>query len=160
MVVITLVLYNCNPNPCNYNCNPTPTPAPAVNVTTSPTSINVGSSSVISWTSTNATYCSNNFGGTTSTSGSKVVYPNYSTTYTVTCTGNGGSGSDSAMVYVTAIPDPDPVYILRLLTWYANPTSVAYNGNSTLTWTSTHANSCYATGGWTGTKKLQTEVIL
>ncbi len=141
--------YNCNPNPCNYNCNPTPTPT--VNVTANPTSINAGSSSVISWTSTNATYCSNNFGGTTSTSGSKVVYPNYTTTYTVTCTGNGGTGSDSAMVYVTAIPNPDPVYT-PTVNLIANPTSVQYNGNSTLTWTSTNANSCYATGGWTGTK--------
>jgi hypothetical protein len=144
---------NCNPNPCTncctYNCNPTPTPT--VNVTANPASITAGSSSVISWTSSNATYCSNNFGGNTGTSGSKVVYPNYTMTYTVTCTNSTGSASDSAVVYVTPIPDPDPVYT-PTVNLVANPTSVAYGGNATLSWTSTNANSCYGTGGWTGTK--------
>lgn len=148
---------NCNPNPCTTccynNCNPNPTSAPTVNVTASPNSIVSGSYSVISWTSSNATYCSNNFGGTTSTSGSKTVYPNYTTTYTVNCTNSTNSASDSDMVYVTPAVDPNPVYA-PTVNLVANPTSVAYGGNAALSWTSTNANSCYATGGWTGTKTV------
>src|SRR5688500_12153353 len=34
----------------------------------------------------------------------------------------------------------------------ANPTSVASGGSSTLTWNSTNATSCSATGAWSGTK--------
>ena len=34
----------------------------------------------------------------------------------------------------------------------ANPTSVSSGGSSTLTWSSTNATSCTASGGWSGTK--------
>ncbi len=36
----------------------------------------------------------------------------------------------------------------------ANPSIVSYNGQSTLTWTSTNANTCTASGDWSGSKAL------
>ena len=36
----------------------------------------------------------------------------------------------------------------------ANPTSVATGGTSTLTWTTTNATSCTASGGWSGSQTL------
>ncbi|MHB8660982.1 MAG: choice-of-anchor Q domain-containing protein, partial [Minisyncoccota bacterium] len=39
-----------------------------------------------------------------------------------------------------------------IITLSASPTSVTSGGSSTLTWSSTNATSCTASGGWTGTK--------
>jgi hypothetical protein len=52
-----------------------------------------------------------------------------------------GSGSKNPM------SDPKPTASLS-----ASPTSIASGGASTLTWSSTNATSCTATGGWSGTK--------
>ncbi|MCX6701587.1 MAG: hypothetical protein NTX96_00060, partial [Candidatus Zambryskibacteria bacterium] len=46
-------------------------------------------------------------------------------------------------------PPPAPTVVLT-----ANPTSVSYNGSSTLTWSSTNATSCTASGDWSGTKAI------
>jgi hypothetical protein len=64
------------------------------------------------------------------------------TAYTLSCTGPGGS-STPATVTVNIIP---------LVTLTASPTVVPSGGASTLTWSSTNANSCTASSGWSGTK--------
>ncbi|MCX6701588.1 MAG: hypothetical protein NTX96_00065, partial [Candidatus Zambryskibacteria bacterium] len=46
-------------------------------------------------------------------------------------------------------PPPSPTVVIT-----ANPTSVSYNGSSTLTWSSTNATSCTASGDWSGTKVI------
>lgn len=48
----------------------------------------------------------------------------------------------------STITNPPPVG----LTFSANPTSVAFNGSSTLSWTTTNALSCSASGAWSGAK--------
>lgn len=62
---------------------------------------------VIRWSSTDATSCTNNFGGPNSPSGTHDVTPGLnpgeSTTYQVSCTGEGGSGSGSVAVEVPEI---------------------------------------------------------
>lgn len=47
----------------------------------------------------------------------------------------------------TATPFPTPA-----ITFTANPTSIAYNDASILTWSTTNATSCTASGSWTGAK--------
>ena len=42
----------------------------------------------------------------------------------------------------------------------ANPTSVSSGGSSTLTWSSTNATSCTASGGWSGKKATSASQIL
>ena len=44
-------------------------------------------------------------------------------------------------------PTPGPT-----LTFTASPATVDYQGQSTLTWSTTHADSCTASGSWTGSK--------
>lgn len=101
-----------------------------------PTRILSGASSVLTWSSTNATSCSLNQGiGSVATSGSRSVSPTTTTTYTVSCTGAGGSASDSENVTVTV-----PAAPTAALT--ASPTSVVTGSASTLTWSSTNATSC------------------
>jgi len=78
---------------------------PTCNISASPASINYGSSSTISWSSTNATSCSIASPGWTGTSGSQNTGSLTSTrTYTESCTGAGGSCTDSATVTVSAPP--------------------------------------------------------
>ncbi len=91
---------------------PAPAPAPArptVTLQASPSSINKGESSTLSWNSTDATQLSiaPEVGAVTA-QGSTKVAPSDSTTYTITASGPGGSASATAMVNVAAPPPPPP----------------------------------------------------
>lgn len=79
------------------------TSSPVVTITASPVSIFTGESSVINWSTENATACtaSGAWSGSKATSGNETVAPASSSTYTLECTGVGGSGSGSAAVTVT-----------------------------------------------------------
>jgi hypothetical protein len=78
---------------------------PTASLSANPRSITAGQSSTLSWSSTNATSCT---GGGFSTggalSGSAVVTPSVTTTYTVSCSGGGGTASASATVTVSGKP--------------------------------------------------------
>jgi hypothetical protein len=73
-----------------------------VTLTASPTSVTVGSSSALTWSSTNATACTASGGwtGAEPTSGTLSETPGAagSATYTLTCTGTGGSATASATI--------------------------------------------------------------
>jgi peptidoglycan-associated lipoprotein len=89
---------------------PAPAPAPArptVTLQASPTSLNKGEASTLSWNSTDATQLSiaPEVGAVTA-QGSTKVTPSDSTTYTITATGPGGSASATASVTVNAPPPP------------------------------------------------------
>lgn len=127
------------------NCT---TPEPTVSISASPTSVQSGSPSTLTWSSTNATSCtaSNGWSGAKATSGNQSTGNlTTATTYTLSCTGIGGDSSASTTVNVTAAPAPS-------INLSANPTSVVTGSPSTLTWTSTNATSCTASNGWSGTK--------
>jgi peptidoglycan-associated lipoprotein len=89
---------------------PAPPPArPTVTLQASPTSINKGDSTTLSWSSTNATQLSIAPGvGAVSPEGSTKVTPSDSATYTITATGPGGSADASVRVTVNAPPPPPP----------------------------------------------------
>jgi peptidoglycan-associated lipoprotein len=82
---------------------------PTVTLQASPTSVNKGESSTLSWNSTDATQLSiaPEVGAVTA-QGSTKVTPSDSTTYTITATGPGGSTSATASVTVNAPPPPAP----------------------------------------------------
>src|ERR1700674_3475782 len=89
---------------------PAPAPAaarPTVTLQASPTSINKGESSTLSWNSTDATELSiaPEVGAVTA-QGSTKVSPADSATYTITATGPGGSTSATATVTVNAPAPP------------------------------------------------------
>ncbi len=91
---------------------PPPPPAaarPTVTLQASPTAINKGESSTLSWNSTDATQLSiaPEVGAVTA-QGSTKVTPSDSTTYTITASGPGGSASATATVSVNAPPPPTP----------------------------------------------------
>jgi peptidoglycan-associated lipoprotein len=80
-----------------------------VTLQASPSSINKGESSTLSWNSTDATQLSiaPDVGSVTA-QGSTKVTPSDSTTYTITASGPGGSASATASVSVNAPPPPPP----------------------------------------------------
>jgi hypothetical protein len=128
-------------------------PLPAVSLSANPTNVSAQGTSTITWTTTNATTCtaSGAWSGSKATSGSEAVGPlTTNSTYTLTCdNGAGGTGSGTTTVTVTS-NTPAPT-----LDFAANPTQVAANGSSTLTWSTSNATSCTASGGWTGTRATQ-----
>lgn len=126
-----------------------PDPKPTVNIAVSPTSIEKGQSSQVTWTSANATSCSATgaWTGSKGLSGSQAVTPvdagTY--TYTLTCDGSGGTTTASANLTVTQPPAPT-------LTIGLNPIMYTSGGSSTLSWSSTNATTCSASGSWTGSQ--------
>ena len=130
-------------------------------------SVPYNGSTTINWGSNNATSCiasggSNGWAGTKSTSGSFPTGNLTSTaTYNMICYSAIGTASKMDSLTVTVggqtPPPPNPPTPTQSPTASisATPGTVAYNGTSTITWTSTNATSCSATGGtngWAGTK--------
>ena len=113
--------------------------APTASLTASPTTIAAGSSSTLTWSSTNATSCSGTGFTASGTSGSTSVSPTATKTYTLTCSGRGGQATASATVTVTTTAAPTA-------SLSAAPTSIVSGSSSTLTWSSTNATSCSGTG--------------
>lgn len=138
---VTLV----NPSRCSET--PEPTPKPTVNFSANPTTIDAGSSSTLTWSTTNATLCmaSTGWSGAKSISGSTSVSPTQTTTYKLTCTGAGGSTSKEVTITVTYIEPEDPTVDLT-----ASPTTISEGSNSVLSWTTTNATSCTKSVGWSG----------
>ena len=108
-------------------------PLPTITFTASPTNIGQGSSSTLTWTSSNSTSVTIDNGiGTVALSDSRQVTPAANTTYTATVTGPGGVTTASASV--TVIPRPT-------ITIAINPSTVKAGQTATLTWNSSNATS-------------------
>ena len=84
-------------------------PLPTVSISADPATITIGESSILSWISTNADYCTIEPGvGIVSTNGSTIVSPAETTTYTITATGFGGTATAQSIVTVEAAVEPQP----------------------------------------------------
>ncbi len=137
------------------------TTLPTVGITASPDTICVGQSTHIYWSSTNAPTVQINQGiGYVNPSGDRFLQPSQTTTYTITGTDSNGVVS-TASVTVTVNnggscgPTTPPTTPLPTVNISANPSSVSYNGASTISWSSNNATSCTAssgTNGWSGAK--------
>jgi hypothetical protein len=126
-------------------------------LTLAATSIPLGSSTTLSWstldpTGTSCTASANpatNFTAPTpAAAGSVTVTPAAAgaTVYTLTCTGTGGtSASNSATLFATSgTPPTAPTLTLA-------SSSVEVGKSTTVSWSSAGATSCTASGSWSGT---------
>ena len=121
--------------------------APVVNLSASPTNLPFNGSTTLSWTSSDTTNCtaSGDWSGSKATSGSQTINTLIAnSSFNLSCTGPGGSVNDSVTVTVAA---PTPT-----LSFSASPVTVAQNGSTTLSWSSTDSTSCTASGDWSGNK--------
>jgi peptidoglycan-associated lipoprotein len=111
MLAAAVFTFGCKKPPKAQPPPPAPAPAPArptVTLQASPTTVNKGESSTLSWNSTDATALSiaPEVGAVTA-QGSTKVTPADSTTYTITASGPGGNVTATASVSVNA-PAPPP----------------------------------------------------
>ena len=113
------VLASATPLYIRISGQPTPTPTPTplpptLSLNASPTSIPYNSTSIIAWSSTNASSCSASdaWSGNKNTSGSQSTQTlTESKTYTLTCVGPGGSVTKSVTVQVGSAPTPTPTTV-------------------------------------------------
>ena len=123
--------------------------APEVALQANPSSVSSGGSSTLTWSATNATACSASgaWSGSKNPSGSQSTGPiTANALYSLTCMGLGGSASQSATVSVTP---PAPTVTIS-----ASPSTVASGSAATLSWSSTNATACTASGGWAGNEPV------
>jgi len=132
----------CGPGPsCNNgalnppSCN---TFTPTATLSASPSTIDQGQSSTLSWNSTNATSCTGTGFTAGGTSGSRSTGPltQNPTNYSVTCTGPGGSATDNESITVL-----QPTASIS-----ANPLRVQTGTPSLITWSASQVNSCTTSG--------------
>jgi hypothetical protein len=128
--------------------------SPAVTVTISPSTIALGQTATVTWTSTNATSCvaDSAWSGSEATSGSLPITP--TTTggfaYSLTCTGSGGTGNGAAALIVNT-PTPAPG-AAPTVTINVAPGTITLGQSATVTWSSTNATSCTAESAWSGSQ--------
>jgi phosphatidylinositol-3-phosphatase len=78
----------------------------SVVLTAQPSSISAGQTSVLAWTSTNATSVTITGLGSFAPSGTTTVTPTVTTTYTASAKGSGGTASSSTTVTISGTPGP------------------------------------------------------
>jgi beta-glucanase (GH16 family) len=124
------------------------TPAPTVTLSVSPASITAGSSTSLTWTSTNAIACQavspTAWTSSTAIFGSQVVYPTTTATYSLICYNNWGSISSS----------PVTIKVPPTVTLSVSPASITAGSSASLTWSSTNATFCQASSpaAWTSSR--------
>jgi peptidoglycan-associated lipoprotein len=100
------------PTPKTEPTAPAPTPpaaTPTISLSASPSAIEKGQTTTLSWNSTNAAGVTIDNGvGTVESSGSRSITPAASTTYMARATGPGGNAVAEARVTVTNPPAPTP----------------------------------------------------
>jgi len=126
-----------------------------VSASISPETVYPGASAVLSWSSTNATSCVLDVGGPINitnqpTSGTYTVSPLKSMNYVVKCI-------SKELSKVAVVP---VVVSSATVTLSASPTSIAPGASSDLTWSTTNATSCTASGDWTGRKEVSGKKVV
>lgn len=142
----------------SFTISPPDSPLPTVNLmangSSSDITINSGQSANLSWVTTNSTSCtaSGGWSGTKSTSGSESTGAlTSSKTYTLACQNSAGTRvTDSVAVNIrNAVPAPT---VTLKVNNSDGPVTINYNSEATLSWTTTNAVSCTASGSWDGGK--------
>jgi RHS repeat-associated protein len=117
------------------NAGGIPSQPPIVSFSADPETITLGESSMLSWNVIDSDSISIDSDiGSVDPSGSNEVFPTESTTYTLTAVGPGGTTTESVTV---------SVYIpLPIVSISSNPEAILLGESSTLTWSTSHADTC------------------
>ncbi len=119
----------------------------------------------LSWNSNNVSTCnaSGNWNGARGTVGALVIeagLPAGQYLYTLTCTGIFGNATDFVRVNIrgptiTPTPTPNAPTVQLRANGSDQDITINYNQAVALSWTSTNASYCVASGDWSGTKSTQ-----
>ncbi|WP_306591897.1 RHS repeat-associated core domain-containing protein [Geothrix sp. 21YS21S-4] len=121
---------------------------PVISFSASPTSVNVGNSTTLSWSITNnptSVTIDNGIGGV-GASGSLAVTPLSNTTYTITASNLGGTTSAQVSISVTQKP--------VIVSFTASPSGITKGRSSTLAWVVQGADSITLNGQAMSTSSL------
>ena len=125
--------------------------------------IKAGKSTTLYWDAKRADSCTvsgSGWSGSRPIKAEEIVSPAVTTTYIITCTNTFGSYTDSATITVKGVIPPPPPPPAPELSLGALPLIVIVGNTSTLSWSSTNATTCEASGGWSGTKILSSNEIV
>lgn len=142
--------------------------APTVTLTASSTQVPFGGNIELAWSTVDADSCSATGGwaGARGIEGTLLIGPlTINQTYGLDCRGPGGTTSESITINVEVqnlveVPGTDPAptpseqesEAAPTVTLQASPATVDAGGASVLSWSSTGADSCTASGGWNGSR--------
>lgn len=113
---------------------------PTASLSASPTVIDQGQSSILSWSSTNATSCTGTgftAGGSSGTRSTGILNNPGTSNYQVVCTGAGGTSAPAFASVEVLSPN---------VTISASPTRVQAGANSQISWSASGVKSCTVTG--------------
>ncbi len=117
--------------------NVIPSTCSITNFSASPSSITKGNSSTLNWGTNNCSSVTISDIGTVSNSGSKLVYPTYTTTYTLKAFNSSGSLSDTDTVTVSVNEESKQYCTISSFT--ASDTSIDKGDSTVLRW---NTNNC------------------
>lgn len=154
---------------------PAPAIAPTVSFSTDKASVTNGQVFTLTWNATNASTCTagNGWSGAKPISGSETFTAVAPATYLLTCTGSGGSIEKSLSIVIStqnitltpttnSTPTPSqtntsPAIATATLSFRVDKSSIKSGQAVVLTWSTTNATSCTASGGWSGSKGINTQ---
>jgi len=108
MSVLAVALGCSGSHMANNPSQPSQKVAPTITFAAQPTTVTTGASTVLSWTTANATSVNIQGLGSFPATGSVSVKPSATTTYTAVASGPGGSTQSTAVVTVSGTPPPPP----------------------------------------------------
>lgn len=122
-------------------------PPPAIDFYADPASVELGASSMVYWSVTNAYSCVGEkaWSGDKGTVGSEPMFLSATRTYDLVCTGTGGTSRKSVTIQVVSPGQPT-------LTLRSDSPSVQQGQTGVLTWSTANVNSCQASGAWSGVR--------
>ena len=121
-------------SPLSFTINP-PVSQPTATIAVNPSSITAGGSSILSWSTTNATTVSISGIGSVAASGSQSVSPTQTTTYTITATNSAGSKTATVTLTVNLVVNKPTV------TFTVSPQTITSGNSAVLTWSTNGASS-------------------
>lgn len=133
---------------------------PYVTLSISQNAVPAGSPVTLIWSSSNASFCQafGAWNGLKATSGSESITPTQTSSYSIDCTNGTYHALDTKNVAVLGTAQTftsQPTVFIN-----ASPVSINKGGSSLLSWSSSGAVSCFASGGWSGNKNISgTEAV-
>lgn len=132
---------------------PPPEPPRIRAFTAQPEAIDMGGSSILTWTTENTVACAASGGwtGEQATNGGASVRPATTTTYGLSCR-NAAGATTSTSTTVTVRKTPPPPVTISLT---ATPPRITAGQSARLAWQASHAAGCAASGGWSGPRATE-----
>lgn len=129
---------------------------PEISLNPEPGTIDHKGTFTMSWSATEVDYCiaSGDWTGNIKSSGSETIGPlTRDSIFIIDCYYSGKVISDSVTVKVRPPQTPE----VKLS---ASPLSIAYQGKTTITWTSQYVKDCIADGDWSGQKETSGSISM